>query len=972
MFFLGVIFPRANSDLAGRVARLAWILVSFLQLATDVHGQGSPVTVGQRVTMYVTSDGWPTPTLQWRKNGAPISGATGSAFVIESAATGDAGAYSVVATNEVGSATSPDEVLVVSAAPANVAPTIQTQPAASLAALVGGTASFTVVASGTPAPVYQWRKNGSNLAGATAATLALTSLTTNEAGTYSVVVSNVAGSVTSSDAVLTVTDQPPSNGIPTILTQPAATLAATVGGSASFAVVAGGTPILVYQWRKNGVNLAGATADTLLLTALTTNDNGIYTVVVSNSAGSVHSLPGVLTVTDPGSGTPPPSPPPPPPPPANVAPLFSQHPTASQSVTAGATVLFSAAASGVPDPTFQWHRNGVAIAGATNTSLTLTGVTDADGGSYTLVATNIAGTAISNVGVLTVAALPAPPPPPPPAPLPPPPPGSTNSAPAIMVQPASQQTVVAGNSATLSVMASGYPSPTYQWRKNNVPIGGATGSTFTLSSITAADAAVYSVVVANSLGTTVSANAALVVHSKPVIVRQPASQAVAAGSRATLSVSVTAIPGPTYQWRRNGIALTGATAAVYQIPSLTPDEVGSYSVVATNPIGTAASFEVPVQVAAPPIITQQPENQTAASQSNVTFTVVASGAPAPAYQWKRNGVVLSGATGGTLTLKGVTAADNGVYSAEASNSLGYAVSAGAQLTVSDSGVNPSTGGGDGPSQPTSPAVVTSRIVNVSVRSIAGGDAGALIVGFVVGGSAGKTILARGVGPALGVFGVAGSLADPTMGLYTGANLTTSNDDWSANNNAAQIADTAARLGAFSLPAQSADAALMSTLGAGAYTVQVAGKGGASGVTLVEVYDAATASAGSLINLSVRAQVGVGAESPSLGFVISGTTPKRVMIRAIGPTLGAFGVGDVLADPRLQLFQGSALVGENDNWGGTASLATTFASVGAFPLADTSSKDAALVATLAPGAYTVLVSGVGNTAGAALLEVYDAP
>lgn len=974
MIFSDVRFRRAKFRFFGHLARVAAMMFLFLEAANIGVAQGAPVLVGQRVTMYVTSDGWPTPTLQWRKNGAPIAGATGSTFIIESAAVIDAGAYSVVATNEVGSATSPDEVLTVNLGPVDIMPSIQTQPVASQSANVGGTASFAVVASGTPSPSYQWRKNGSNLAGATGSTLALTSLTTGDSGTYTVIVSNIAGNVTSSASVLTVTDpgtgnNPPSAGAPTIQTQPVATQAGTLGGSASFSVVASGTPTILYQWRKNGVNLSGATADTLLLTALTTNDNGIYTVVVSNSQGSVHSSPGVLTVTDPGSG----NPPPPPPPPANVIPQFSLHPVISQSVTAGATVLLTAAASGAPDPTFQWQKNGVAIAGATNTSLTLTGVTESDSGTYTIAASNVAGTVVSNGSLLTVSALPVPPPPPPAPPPPPPPPGAANSAPSIMVQPASLQTVVAGNSATLSVMAAGYPAPGFQWRKNSVPIGGATGATLSLPSITAADAAVYSVVVSNPLGTAVSANATLVVHSKPAFVKQPTAQAVAAGSRATLSVAVAAIPGPSYQWRRNGVAIAGATAAVFQIPSLSSAEVGSYSVVATNPIGSTSSFEVPVQIAAPPVITQQPESQTAALQSTVTLSVTASGAPAPAFQWKRNGVVLPGATGSTLTLKGVTPADNGAYSAEASNSLGYAISASAQVTVSETGgINPSTGGGSGdPSSPTVPATVASRIVNLSVRSVAGGDSGSLIVGFVLGGNTGKPILARGVGPTLGIFGVAGALADPTIGIYSGTNLTSSNDDWSANNNAAQIADAAVRLGAFSLPIQSADAALMPTLAAGAYTVQVAGKGSGSGVTLVEVYDAATASGGSLINLSVRAQVG-GAESPSLGFVINGTTSKRVLIRAIGPTLGVFGVSDVLTDPRLQLFQGSALIGENDNWGGTASLTTAFASVGAFPLADSTSKDAALVVTLAPGAYTVLVSGVGNTAGATLLEVYDAP
>ena len=108
-----------------------------------------------------------------------------------------------------------------------------------------------------------------------------------------------------------------------------------------------------------------------------------------------------------------------------------------------------------------------------------------------------------------------------------------------------------------------------------------------------------------------------------------------------------------------------------------------------------------------------------------------------------------------------------------------------------------------------------------------------------------------------------------------------------------------------------------------------------------------------------------------GFVVSGSAPKSVLIRAIGPSLAAFGVTGVLADPKLELFSGSAKINENDNWAGADALVNSFSSVGAFAL-DVNSKDAALLATLAPGSYTVQVSGVANTTGVALVEVYEIP
>jgi hypothetical protein len=107
-----------------------------------------------------------------------------------------------------------------------------------------------------------------------------------------------------------------------------------------------------------------------------------------------------------------------------------------------------------------------------------------------------------------------------------------------------------------------------------------------------------------------------------------------------------------------------------------------------------------------------------------------------------------------------------------------------------------------------------------------------------------------------------------------------------------------------------------------------------------------------------------------GFVIGGATPRKVLVRAIGPTLASFGVGGVVADPRLALFTGQTQIAANDNWGGDAALSAAFVQVGAFALA-ADSKDAAILVTLDPGSYTAQVSGVGGT-GVALVEVYEVP
>jgi hypothetical protein len=212
-------------------------------------------------------------------------------------------------------------------------------------------------------------------------------------------------------------------------------------------------------------------------------------------------------------------------------------------------------------------------------------------------------------------------------------------------------------------------------------------------------------------------------------------------------------------------------------------------------------------------------------------------------------------------------------------------------------------------------------------------------------------------------------------LFTGSTKINENDDWAGS---AQISAIATQVGAFAYGSNtSKDAALYNAaFNPGSYSVWITGVGGATGVALAEIYDATppaaqTAATPRLTNVSARTLVGTGDDILIAGFVIGGQTSKTVLIRAIGPALTDFGVPGALADPKLELFSGSTRINENDNWGGSAALASAFSSVAAFPLASTS-RDAVLLVTLEPGSYTAQVSGVGNTTGIALVEVYEMP
>jgi len=265
-----------------------------------------------------------------------------------------------------------------------------------------------------------------------------------------------------------------------------------------------------------------------------------------------------------------------------------------------------------------------------------------------------------------------------------------------------------------------------------------------------------------------------------------------------------------------------------------------------------------------------------------------------------------------------------------------------------------------------------RLSNVSVRTAAGGT-DTLITGFTIGPGAPKSVLIRAVGPTLDGFGVTGTLTDPKLELYNSGGVKIVEND---NFNPAD-APTFASVGAFALNAGARDAALVITLSPGSYTAQVTGVGGASGVALVEVYELSGGNP-RLINLSTRAQVGTGGNILIPGLTIaSGTGTRRLLLRAIGPTLAGFGVSGTLNDPRLELYAGATKVAENDNWGipvgsGVAdavTLTAAFARSGAFALT-AGSRDAALLIELAAGSYTLQVSGVGNTTGTALVEIYD--
>jgi sugar lactone lactonase YvrE len=401
--------------------------------------------------------------------------------------------------------------------------------------------------------------------------------------------------------------------------------------------------------------------------------------------------------------------------------------------------------------------------------------------------------------------------------------------------------------------------------------------------------------------------------------------------------------------------------ALFDIPAgIAVDSNGNLFV--ADELGYTISKGTPATAAAP-TLSLQPSSQTVASGHTVVFHVAASGLPAPTYQWELNGAPLangggvSGATGTTLVVTGAQPDNSGNYTCTVANASGTLQTVAASLNVV------------GTADP-------GRLTNISCRAQVGTGNQILITGFAVGGAGttgSESLLIRASGPALETFDVSGTLADPSLALFSGATALGSNDGWNGNT---QIINTAAAVGAFPwVNVSSHDAALLESLPSGPYTAQISGASGDTGVALAEIYDATPAGAYTpasprLVNISARVEVGTDDNILIVGFVIGGSTSSTVLIRASGPALTAFGVTGSLADPLLDLYSGTSLLAYNFGWSGDPQIASAASAVGAFSWTNSASDDSAILVTLPPGAYTAQVSGASGDTGVALIEVYE--
>lgn len=812
------------------------------------------------------------------------------------------------------------------------APVITRQPEG-ISVFVGDTAVLSAAVDGNPAPTIQWFRNSVLVPSAGTATFTLANAALADFATYHFTATNSEGSVTSVPVAIHVAKRPQTITFNVSATQAAAGSSVTVTATAS-----SGLPVTLTlvsgSASLSGGLLTGAGGNVVVRAAQAGNGNFEAATSVERTVAFVAG---------------------------SLSPFFPA-PLADRTVLAGAAVALRAPAVGTPVPTYQWFKDGVAVPGAVADSLAFAAVAVTDAGRYSVVATNLAGTATSAANLVV------------------------RAPPVFTVQPAAQE-VTAGTAVTFTAAVTGSPAPTLQWRKNGTALPGATGATFTLPAAAAADAGRYDIVATNVVASVTSAPAVLGVS--PHRFAGLWFGRIAGSGDAVLfvradgtAVFLALLPGGT-----TGLAAThlrvsvaGTFSAATTTLAATPGTAvvgGNLDAIAGTFSGTVAelgvTFDGTRAPAAGPAAAIAGFYHAALIGSAAGRGYVVLGADGQAFLLTANGTAPDGARGSfgpngrvALTTTGGAAVDLGFNN----GSLAGTVRAGT-VTGAIGGALDSLVGNE-------------RLANLSIRSTTQ-NASPLITGFVVSGpsSATKRLLVRAAGPALAAapFNVAGTLADPSLQLRRGATAVAQNNNWGTPAaGVAALTAAANAVGAFPFRAGSTDAALVATLAPAAYTATISG---GNGVVLAEVYEVSVADeipgARRLVNISARGLV-TPANPLIAGFVIAGTAPQRVLVRGIGPTIGGapFNVAGVLPNPRLAVFRGTTAVKANDDWFRDADAAlvrTTAAQVGAFALG-AQSLDAATLLFLEPGAYTVQITGPANAnaangTGIALIEIYEA-
>jgi hypothetical protein len=590
-------------------------------------------------------------TYQWRKDGVNISGATGAQYRIEKANVAVEGVYQVVVRGVLGEVTSTPFVVGLERAPE-----VTEQPRG-VVVNPGDRLAMEVSARGSGVLRYQWRLNGRPLSGRVGSVMEIVGVQSSDAGVYECEVRNNAGAVMSMGARVVVREA-------VRIDEQPADVVALPGGGLSLRVVASGSGPLSYQWRKGGVELAGASSEVLGLSGVSAMDAGVYDVVVSNAVGRLESRPATVEVL------------------GGIE--FEELPQSVVTVL-GQRVSLGVRVSGRTSlpVKYEWRRlrvgGGYTVVGLNQETLVIERMAGTDEGEYQCVVSNAVGAVTSSTARVAL-----------------------SSGIKMVRQSGPLGEAKQGDSVAFEVEVESALGVTYQWVKRvggkQEILAGEVYSRLVLDGVSSEDEGEYVAVVTDGVNRLESSGMGLSVEEALRVEREPVGARVAAGARVALSVDARGDSSVRYQWRRDGVDVVGGVSSELVIASLSSADLGWYDVrIEGSRGGVIYSRPVPVEMVQPVTIRRQPVGMTIGRGAPVAIEVEAGGDGPLQYQWLKNGVTLSdnGSVSGTrsarVMIRSTVVADSGNYSVRVSGPSGSVTSVNAPLVVL-SGTGPSAGG----------------------------------------------------------------------------------------------------------------------------------------------------------------------------------------------------------------------------------------------------------------------------------------
>lgn len=625
------VYAVAVSNNCGTPVRSANATLSLINRPTVTSiTPSSSVCAGTSFTMQVTAEtnGGGALTYQWTKAGVNIQGATSPSYTLNSVQSTDAAQYAVQVSNGCGPTPSSNIQLTV-----NQRPIITTNPQS--ASLCAG-ASLTLSAAATGADAVKWQKGSTDLA-STTNSFSIASLVAGDAGSYTFLASNACGVTTSTIAQVEVKQAPSIASItaPASVCQgTSATLTANVTGN--------GDNNITYVWKLSNNIVATGNQPTFTIQNFQSANAGTYALEATNSCGTTSSTTPInkdVTIQLIASPT--------------IAAVTDQVACVNTNLIVSPTIT-NLSGSNI---TYQWYYEGNALTTQRAAQLNITNMLANQAGRYYLAVSNGCSAPVSgpifNVSVL--------------------------ESPVIRSQPPAQQQLCVGNTLTLTIDA--LHGQTYQWKKGGVNIQGATSAQYTAAGIAASDGGQYTVEIRNSCGYTLTSPVYNVtVGGAPTITTAPTNLTACVGQSTTLTVVANSNGGGalSYQWKRAGIDIPGATASSYTIANVQSTDAGSYTVQITNGCGNTSSNSFQLTVNQAPIVTLNPASASLCAGAALSLTAAASGADAVKWQKDNNDLA---STSSPLTIANVTVANAGNYRFVASNACGVSASAVAQIEV---------------------------------------------------------------------------------------------------------------------------------------------------------------------------------------------------------------------------------------------------------------------------------------------------